>query len=57
MSEEEISMKRFDECIKKINEYSSRIKAIDAKIAEKRKMLKQARTINVSSINLLPLVW
>lgn len=57
MSEEEISMARFDECIKKINEHTAKLKAIDAKIAEKRRMLQNARTIDSSSINLLPLVW
>lgn len=50
-------MARFDECIKKINEHTAKLKAIDAKIAEKRRMLQNARTIDSSSINLLPLVW
>lgn len=54
MSEEEISMARFDECIRKINEHTARLKMLDAKLAAYKKQLKEAGMVD---LRLLPVTW
>ena len=56
-AELEASMERFDKAIAGIIEADKKLKAIDAKIAKKRRMLKTAKIINIVDIGLLPLVW
>lgn len=56
-AEMEASMEHFDKCIKKINEHTARIKELDKKLEAKRQMLREAKSISMSDIGLLPLTW
>lgn len=56
-TEDDISLTRFDETIRQINEQTKRIKEIDAKIAEKKRLLRETNSINLADIGLLPVIW
>ena len=49
----EISMERFDEAIRQIKAHNERLKAIDAKIAEKKKLIEKTGVINLCDIGIL----
>ena len=56
-AEMEASEERFDECIRKINEHAAKIKAIDAKIAERRELFRKTGQLTKADFAILPLIW
>lgn len=55
--QEEMSRERFDRAIDGIIESDIKIKEIDAKIAEKKRLLRETNSINLGDLGLLPLIW
>lgn len=55
-SQEEISLEKFNKAIDAIIESDRKLKLIDSKLTEKKKLLKQGE-INIGDIGLLPLIW
>ena len=50
-------MNNLDKAIADIIETYNKLKEINAKIEEKRRLLKESHSINLGDIALLPLIW